>query len=163
MMFTEKEQSRHLYVTDLCSSHIHLDNLSTMCVKLAVQRLSKKVASDMNNCDNETTKAVQEYIVACSKFWHISNTSIALRGREKEMIKQLDEVAEYFSKWKKGLEKQFATKTEQANHFISWPIMPDLIVRYLSGVHFQTPTMCLDNMHYCVCLLLCLILITILI
>ena len=41
----KREQSRNLYVTDLRSSHINLDNLSKMRVKLAVQTLSQKVAS----------------------------------------------------------------------------------------------------------------------
>ena len=82
------------FVTDLLSSHVHLDNLSKMHVKLAVQTLSKKVASEMNKCDNETTKATWEYITACSKFWDVFNSSTALRCKDKEKIQLLDEVAE---------------------------------------------------------------------
>lgn len=79
-----REQIRHLYVTDIRSSHIHLDHLSKMHVKL-----SKKVASEMNKSDNENTKATQEYITACSKFWDIFNSSTAIRCTDKEKIKQL--------------------------------------------------------------------------
>ena len=41
-----REKKRCLFATDLRNSHIHLDSLSNMRVKLAVQTLSAKVARD---------------------------------------------------------------------------------------------------------------------
>ena len=55
-----RKKSRSLYVTDLRSSHINLDNLSKMRVKLAVQTLSSKVADEMKISDHENTSATQE-------------------------------------------------------------------------------------------------------
>ena len=63
-----REKRRSLYVTDLHCSHINLDNLSKMRVKLAVQTLSPKVADEMKISDHERTSATQEYISACDKF-----------------------------------------------------------------------------------------------
>jgi hypothetical protein len=66
----KREQLRNLYVRDLRSSHINIDSLSKMRVKLAVQTLSKKVAGEMRMCDDDNTRATQEYISICDKLEH---------------------------------------------------------------------------------------------
>jgi len=55
----EREKRRRLYTTDLRRSHIYLDNLSKMRVKLAVQTLSKKVQQEMSIHENQATEATQ--------------------------------------------------------------------------------------------------------
>ena len=120
----KREQLRSLYSTDLPSSHINLDNLSKMRVKLAVYTLSEKVAKEMKECDDSNTKATQEYISACSNFWQVINASEPLHTQEfKEKIKLLDDVILFFNDWKKSLETVFNIKSEQANHFVSWQII----------------------------------------
>ena len=42
-----REKGRHLYVTDIRKSHVEIDSISKMRVKLAVQTLSMKVANEM--------------------------------------------------------------------------------------------------------------------
>ena len=124
----KREQLRSLYVTDLRSSHINIDNISKMRVKLAVDTLSEKVANEMSECDDSNTKATQEYISACSTFWHVFNSSEPLHSQGfKDKIKLLDGVLLYFNNWKKGL-KVFKTKSEQGYHFVSWQTMFDLTV-----------------------------------
>ena len=129
----KREKLRNLYVTDLRSSHINLDNLSKMRVKLAVQTLSEKVTSEMSKCDDDNTKATQNYITICSKFWSVFNSAKPLRAKDVEIIQLLDDVVKFFKDWQETLKSQFETKTEQAKHFISWQTMFDLMVntRYL--------------------------------
>jgi hypothetical protein len=128
----KREQLRNLYVTDLRSSHINIGSLSKMRVKLAVQTLSKKVAGEMRMCDDDNTRATQEYISICDKFWSIFNSADPLHpGKDKEKLQTLDDVVTYFNNWKHCLEKVFKLKAEQAKHFISWQTMFDLMVRHL--------------------------------
>ena len=124
----KREKLRNLYVTDLRSSHINLDNLSKMRVKLAVQTLSEKVTSEMSKCDDDNTKATQNYITICSKFWTVFNSAKPLRAKDVEIIQLLDDVVKFFKDWQETLKSQFETKTEQAKHFISWQTMFDLMV-----------------------------------
>lgn len=127
----KREKLRNLYVTDLRSSHINLDNLSKMRVKLAVQTLSEKVTSEMSKCDDDNTKATQNYITICSKFWSVFNSAKPLRAKDVEIIQLLDDVVKFFKDWQETLKSQFETKTEQAKHFISWQTMFDLMVNTL--------------------------------
>ena len=107
----KREQLRNLYVTDLRSSHINIDSLSKMRVKLAVQTLSKKVAGEMRMCDDDNTRATQEYISICDKFWGIFNSDDPLHpGKDNEKLQILDDVVTYFNNWKHSLEKVFKLK-----------------------------------------------------
>jgi len=63
-----RENRRSLFETHLRHSRIHLDSLSKMRVKLAVQTLSSKVAVDMSKFENDATSSTQEYIINCEKF-----------------------------------------------------------------------------------------------
>ena len=123
-----QERLRSLYVTDLRCSHINLDNLSKMRVKLAVQTLSSKVADEMKTSDNETTDATQEYISFCSKFWNVLNSSKSLRESNCNETNILDDIVKYFMDWQKSLVTISEKKAEQTKHFISWQTMFDLMV-----------------------------------
>ena len=123
-----RERLRSIYVTDLRCSHINLDNLSKMRVKLAVQTLSSKVADEMKTSDNERTAATQEYISVCSKFWNVLNSSKSLRESNCNEMNILDDVVKYFMDWQKSLVTISEKKAEQAKHFISWQTMFDLMV-----------------------------------
>ena len=99
-----------------------------MRVKLAVQTLSQKVASEMSKCDDDNTKATQNYITTCYKFWSVFNSPKPLRGKDAEIISLLDDVVTFFKDWQETLKSQFKKRTEQARHFISWQTMFDLMV-----------------------------------
>ena len=127
----KREKLRNLYVTDPRSSHINLDNLSKMRVKLTVQTLSEKVTSEMSKCDDDNTKATQNYITICSKFWSVFHSAKPLCAKDVEIIQLLDDVVKFFKDWQETLKSQFETKTEQAKNFISWQTMFDLMVNTL--------------------------------
>ena len=114
-----REKLRRLYVTDLRSSHVNLDSLSKMRVKLAVQTLSSKVQAEMQSSDN-VTLATQEYISMCDNFWNVINSSKPLTTNCDE-IRKLDDVVNYFTDWQKNLGVFAKIKAEQAKYFVSWP------------------------------------------
>ena len=122
-----REKLRRLYVTDLRSSHVNLDNLSKMRVKLAVQTLSSKVQAEMQSSDNNVTLATQEYISMCDNFWNVFNSSKPLTTNCDEITK-LDDVVNYFTDWQKNLGVFAKIKAEQAKYFVSWQTMFDLMV-----------------------------------
>ena len=123
-----REKKRSLFATELRKSHINLDNLSKMRVKLAVQTLSLKVACDMAKFENNATTATQDYIVQCEKFWKVFNDSNPLRTENDGRVHILEEVLAYFVEWKESLPTQYTTKSEQGQHFIAWQTMFDLQV-----------------------------------
>mgnify|MGYP002803630062 CR=1 FL=1 len=53
----ERDKKRRLYATDLPSAHVHLDTLSKIRVKLAVNTLSAQVREEMAKNENSTTQA----------------------------------------------------------------------------------------------------------
>ena len=122
-----REKLRSLYVTDLRSSHVNLDNLRKMRVKLAVQTLSSNVQAEMQSSDNNVTLATQEYISMCDKFWNVMNSSKPLTTNCDE-IRKLDDVVNYFTDWQKNLGVFAKIKAEQAKYFVSWQTMFDLMV-----------------------------------
>ena len=69
----QRDKKRRLYTTDLRSSHVHLDSLSKMRVKLAVHTLSSKVQADMAFHENNVTASTQEYIKMCETLWTVFN------------------------------------------------------------------------------------------
>ena len=123
-----REKKRSLFTTDLRNSHIHLDTLSKMRVKLAVQTLSSKVAGDMCKYENEATLSTQEYILNCEKFWKVVNDPKPIRYENDARITILDDVLAYFVEWKESLACEYRTKSEQVLHFIAWQTMFDLQV-----------------------------------
>lgn len=125
-----REKKRSLFATDLRHSHIHLDSLSKMRVKLAVQTLSSKVVADMSKFENDATSSTQEYIINCEKFWRVFNDSKPIRNENDARIQMLDEVLGYFLEWKESLPHLYHTKSEQGLHFIAWQTMFDLKVIY---------------------------------
>ena len=102
-----------------------------MRAKLAVQTLPEKMTSEMSKCDDDNTKATQNYITICSKFWSVFNSAKPLRAKDVEIIQLLDDVVKFFKDWQETLKSQFETKTEQVKHFISWQTMVDLMVNKL--------------------------------
>ncbi|KAL9978118.1 hypothetical protein ACROYT_G015603 [Oculina patagonica] len=120
------EKKRCLFATDLRNSHINLDNLSKMRVKLAVQTLSSKVADEMSKFENNDTLSTQEYIVQCEKFWKVFNDQTPIRVETDVRIHMLEEVLAYFVEWKESLPAMYDTKSEQGQHFIAWQTMFDL-------------------------------------
>lgn len=145
-----REKLRSLYVTDLRSAHINLDNLSKMRVKLAVQTLSSKVVEEMKASDNELTTATQEYISICDKFWNVFNSSRPLKGTDNAQMQMLNDVVKYFTDWKTSLAGEHKKKAEQAKHFISWQTMFDLMVGIVSNVitkHLRSQFKVLPFLH----------------
>ena len=69
----QRDKKRRLYATDLRNAHVHLDNLSKMRVKLAVNTLSEKVCRDMALHENNTTEQTQEFIKMCEMLWNVFN------------------------------------------------------------------------------------------
>jgi hypothetical protein len=124
----EREKHRRLYTTDLRRSHIYLDNLSKMRVKLAVQTLSKKVQQEMSIHKNQATEATQKYISNCEKMWNVFNDNRPLRSVQDERVTILDDALTFFTMWKENLAQQYKKKAERASHFITWQTMFDIEV-----------------------------------
>jgi len=109
----EREKQRRLYTTDLRRSHIYLDNLSKMRVKLAVQTLSKKMQQEMSISENQATEATQKYILNCDKMWNVFNDNTPLRSIQDERISILDDVLKFFKTWKETLAQQYEKKQKE--------------------------------------------------
>ena len=124
-----RDKQRHLFSTDIRSSHVHLDSFSKMRVKLAVQVLNSKVQKDMENYENDVTQSTQKYILNCETLWNCFNSTEPLTSLEYTRIEALDDVLLFFRNWRNELASIFKTKSEQSCHFISWQTMFDLQVQ----------------------------------
>lgn len=68
-----RDKQRHLFSTNVRSSPVHLDSLSKMRVKLAVQVLNSKVRKDMEKFESDSTISTQIFIYNCQKLWGVFN------------------------------------------------------------------------------------------
>lgn len=128
----QRDKKRRLFATDLRSSHVHLNNLSKMRVKLAVHTLSAKVRQDMGAHENNVTESTQDYIKMCETLWNVFNDSKPLQSVDDARVASLTEVLNYFTNWKKELKQLFKKKAEISSHFISWQTMFYLEVSVLA-------------------------------
>jgi hypothetical protein len=126
-----RDKRRHIFSTDIRCSHVHLDSLSKMRVKLAVHVLNSKVQKDMAKYDNDATGSTQKYILNCETLWNVFNDTKPLTSLEDSRIKALDNVLQFFNNWRDELASIFKTKSEQSCHFISWQTMFDIQVNYI--------------------------------
>ena len=90
-----RKKKTHIYVTPLRRSHVQLDNLSKMRVKLAVNTLSKGVADEMREHENEVTQSTQEYICICHNLWEIFNGRHPIKTVQDSRIGTLDNVRDH--------------------------------------------------------------------
>ena len=86
----EREKRRRIYVTPLRKSHVQLDNLSKIRVKLAINTL--KVADESREPENEVTQSTQEYICICHNLWEIFNGRHPIKTVQEPRIGALDNV-----------------------------------------------------------------------
>ena len=68
-----RDKQRHLFSTDMRSSHVHLDSLSKMHVKLAIQVLNSKVQREMAKHESDTTECAQKFIFNCEALRNVFN------------------------------------------------------------------------------------------
>ena len=123
-------------------SHVEIDAISKMRVKLAVETLSLKVANEMEASDCEATKQTRRYITNCDTFWNVFNDPKPLKSPDDSRIKDLENVVKYFEDWKIWLSEKFKTKAQQAQHFISWQTKFDLDVSTVMVMHCSLMTTC---------------------
>ena len=126
----QRDKKRRLYATDLRSSHVHLDSLSKMRVKLAVHTLSSKVQADMAFHENNVTASTQEYIKMCETLWTVFNDNQPFHSIRDPRIAKLNEVADYFKERKQEIDNTYTTRSERSSHFITWQTMFDIQVSY---------------------------------
>ena len=124
----QRDKNRHLFATDMRSSHVHLDSVTKMRVKLAVQVLNDKVQKDMEAFDPVCTQSTQLFIHHCNLLWNALNSSTPLFTTTDSRIRDLDKVVQLFDNWRDDLYLLFKTKSEVSSHFISWQTMFDLKV-----------------------------------
>ena len=124
----ERDKKRHCFVTPLRRSHINLDSVSKMKVKLAVEVLSPQICVEMQQQDSLNTVECQKYTENCDKIWKVFNDKKKLAHPGDPRTTALDDVLEYFTSWKTEIGQQFRTKTEQSQHFITWQTFYDLQV-----------------------------------
>lgn len=125
-----KAKQRHLFTTDMRSSHVHLDCLSKMRVILAVQVLNSKVKEDMEKYEPKITSSTQKYIHYCEKLWIACNDTKRLSSLTDPRLDELNAVLLFFRNWKDQLSTLFLNKTDRASRFINWETMFDLQVNY---------------------------------
>ena len=109
----QREKDRHIYATDIRSSHVNLDSISKMRVKLAVQVLNSKVQNEMESCE---WNQLELFIYNCDKLWKVFNDTNPLSSATDPRINELDNVIEFFNCWKDELAAMFPTKSEIASH-----------------------------------------------
>ena len=136
----QRDKKRRLYATDLRSAHVHLDNLSKMRVKLAVNTLSEKVCRDMALHENITTEMTQEFIKMCEMLWNVFNDNSPLQSITDQRITNLNQVLNYFKGWKQELQHTFNRRADVSDHFITWQTMFDLEVINILEVILSPPT-----------------------
>ena len=120
-----RDKQRHLFSTDLRSSHVHLDSLSKMRVKLAVQVLNSKVREDMEKYEADITSSTQKFICNCETLWNVFNDTTPLSSETDVRLGKIEDVLDSFRKWENELAKQFSLQTEQSSWFISWQTFYD--------------------------------------
>ena len=125
-----RDKRRHIFSTDLRSSHVHLDSLSKMRVKLAVQVLNSKVRKDMERFESDPTISTQKFICNCEKLWGVFNDDKPLSSATDSRVIDLDNVLKFFNDWKDELASKFPNKSERSSHFITWQTMFDLQVNH---------------------------------
>ena len=128
----QRDRKRRLYATDLRRSHVNLDNLSKMRVKLAVDTLSRKVQQDMATHENDITTETQEFISMCETLWNVFNDNTPLQSPTDSRITKLNQVLNYFKAWKHQLNQTFQRRADVSDHFITWQTMFDLEVRCIA-------------------------------
>ena len=121
-----RDKQRHLFSTDLRSSHVHQDSLSKMRVKLAVQVLNSKERKDMEKYEADITSSTQKFILNCETLWNVFNDTTPLSSDVR--LGKIEDVLDFFKKWKNQLAQQFSLKTQQSFRFISWQTFYDLQV-----------------------------------
>ena len=122
----DREKQRRARYTKLTSAHVHLDNLSKMRVKLAVETLSREVADDMAVNDNDNTSETQRYINICSDLFKVFNSKLPLSSIDDERLHTLQGAMHYFTSWKASLSTE--SKRAQVASFITSETMFDLQV-----------------------------------
>ena len=125
-----RDKRRHIFSTDLRSSHVYLDSLSKMRVKLAVQVLNSKVRKDMERFESDPTISTQKFICNCEKLWGVFNDDKPLSSATDSRVIDLDNVLKFFNDWKDELASKFPNKSERSSHFITWQTMFDLQVNH---------------------------------
>ena len=110
-------------------AHVQIDNLSKMRVKLAVNTLSKKVAEEMREHENNVTQSTQEYICMCHDFWEVFYSRHPITYVQDPRIGTLDNVLGFFTNWKTSLQQEFTSRSVVSSHFITWQTMFDLQVQ----------------------------------
>ena len=133
-----RDKQRHLFSTDLRSSHVHLDSLSKMRVKLAVQVLNSKVREDMEKYEADITSSTQKFILNCETLWNVFNDTTPLSSETDVRLGKIEDALDFFKKWKNQLAQQFSLKTEQSFRFISWQTFYDLQVTKIEKTHIPT-------------------------
>ena len=91
----QRDKNRHLFATDMRSSHVHLDSVGKMKVKLAVQVLNGKVQRDMQAFDPVTTESTQLFIHHCDLLWNVLNNNKPLSTITDSRIQDLDMVLQF--------------------------------------------------------------------
>lgn len=124
----QRDKDRHIYATDMRSAHVHLDSISKMRVKLAVDVLNPKVQKDMERHEPVVTESTRLFIANCDKLWKVFNGTNPLYSTTDPRIDELDHVMDFFDKWRNELFTMFQTKSEIASHFITWQTMFDIKV-----------------------------------
>ena len=84
----QREKDRHIYATDIRSSHVNLDSISKMRVKLAVQVLNSKFQKEIESCDPAVTESTRLFIYNCDKLWKIFNDTNPLSAATNPRIKE---------------------------------------------------------------------------
>lgn len=128
----QRDRARHIYATDLRNAHVHLDSVSKMRVKLAVQTLNMKVKKDMEKHDPAATESTQIFISHCENLWRALNDNSPLFSLNDPRIKDLDNVIKFFDSWRDELSLMFTNKSDIASHFITWQTMFDMKVLFMS-------------------------------
>eukprot|EP00112_Aurelia_sp_Birch-Aquarium-sp1_P004779 Seg1542.3 transcript_id=Seg1542.3/GoldUCD/mRNA.D3Y31 product="Transposable element P transposase" protein_id=Seg1542.3/GoldUCD/D3Y31 len=122
----KREQTRRARYTKLTSSHINLDSLTKMRVKLAVETLAIEVADDMFQYDYEKTAETQRYVRASCEMFGVFNSKEPLCDSEDTRMVVLEGGLNYFQSWKESL--QHLDKKTKSASFISWETFFDLQV-----------------------------------
>ncbi|CAC5385467.1 unnamed protein product [Mytilus coruscus] len=142
----KRECKRVLPITKLNADAIYLNNFSKMRVNLAVHTLSNAVAKEMEENENEVTKATQKYIKVSSRIFEILNSEEPVKEETDPRIAELVEINEWFFQWSTELEHEFILPSEIQKHNISWQTIQDVhltlssfidLVKYVCSQQFQ--------------------------
>ena len=109
-----------------------------MRVKLAVQVLNSKVREDMEKYEADITSSTQKFILNCETLWNVFNDTTPLSSETDVRLGKIENVLNFFKKWKNQLAQQFSLKTEQTSRFISWQTFCDLQVKKMKKTHIPS-------------------------